>query len=171
MKYLILCITLFLTTTVQGQDQFTITMDGLESQSSPSQIDHLTRSQMYEKTLSWIEENEEVYKLSVQDKTENESIQLTSTKWNATHLGEKYYTAEYSVRLTFEDNSLRFEPTAIRLKLNSKYDMGWEAFDTTDTAMYFKKGKVIKKYKSYLEDLIAQLNAINIQLNSSLSGT
>lgn len=171
MKYLLPCIGLLMTATVYGQDEFAITANGLAPPFLTSKIDHLTKSQMYEKTLTWIEENEEAYKLSVQGKTENAAIQLTSVKWNAVNLGEKYFIARHHISLSFEDDHWKFEPTAIQLKLNSKYDMGWEDFDLTDGTMYFKKGKLIKKYKSYLDDLLAQLNEINMKLKSSISGS
>ena len=169
MKYLILCINLLITTSVYGQDKFAITPNGLSPQFSTSRIDHLTRNQIYEKTLTWIELNEEAYKLSVQDKTENEVIQLTSVKWNAVNLGEKYYTSEYNIHLIFEENKYKFEPTAIRLKLNSKYDMGWENFDLSNGDMYFKKDKIFKKYKVYLKDLMLGLNEVSLRLNSHLN--
>jgi hypothetical protein len=96
-------------------------------------------------------------------------IQFTSIKWNAVNLGDQYYIAEYSVRLSFQDGNYQFEPTTIRLKLNSKYDMGWEEFDLMDGAAYFKKGKVMKKYKSYLSDMTARLNELNLHLIEHLS--
>ncbi len=148
-----------------GQQEFRITENGLAPELSSAAVDDLSQSEFYEKTLNWIETNKEEYKLELVEKIQNQSIQFTSTKWNATHLGEKYYIAEYTINLNFEENSIQFEPTAIRLKLNSKYDMGWNDFNLADGAMYLKKGKVIKKYKAYLNDLMARLNKLNMELS------
>ncbi|MEQ9301882.1 MAG: hypothetical protein RIF33_25100 [Cyclobacteriaceae bacterium] len=168
MKYLILCIGLLLTVTAYGQGDFAITTNGLEPKFCTSSIDHLASSELYEKTLTWIEENQEEYKLSIDEKIEGEMIELTSIKWNAVNLSDKYFIAHYHIRLNFEEDQYQFKPTAIQLKLNSKYDMGLEDFDLTGGEMYFKKGKVIKKYKAYLDDITALLNELNLQLNAYL---
>lgn len=125
-------------------------------------------SQWYIKTMSWIEENSETYNLTVEHAVENASIQISFLKGNATTLDKQYYNIGYQVKISFEDGKYTFEPTEIRLKLNSKYDMGWTNFDLNDASLYFKKGKPLRRYKSYLENIPKALNELQMKLISYL---
>ncbi len=171
MKNLILCISILLTTVVYCQDEFIMEEIGLTPKFSTSKIDSLTKSELYKKTLTWIEENEKKYKLSVDNKIENEVIHLSSIKGNAVNLDNQYFNVKYKISIVFEKDNYKFEPTEINLKVNSKFDMGWKDFNLTNGAMFFKRGKVIRKYKSYLKDIMALLNELNIQLNSYLKNS
>jgi len=145
-----------------------ITANGLRPKLITSRVSSLTPSEVYEKTLRWIKDNEEKYDLSVEEKVENEAIHLTSIKSNAVTLKEQYFYAKYSISISFENEQYKFEPTKIQLKLNSKYDMGWKDFDLNDGSMFYKKGKPIRKYKAYINDLVTQLNEIHIRLGEYL---
>lgn len=163
-KFLILITGILLPPFAYAQDPFTITENGLTPSFATTNISHFTSDELYQTTLNWIEDNEEQYKLSIDELMDNRMIQFTSVKWNAVNLGDQYYIAEYGIRLSFEEEQYTFEPLTIRLKLNSKYDLGWEEFDLTNGSPYYKKGKVIKKYKTYLGNLVAQLNEISLSL-------
>ena len=89
-------------------------------------------------------------------------------KGNAVNLDKQYYNVSYRVLIDFEDGNYSFEPTEIRLKLNSKYDMGWKEFDLNNGAQFLKKGKPIRKYRSYLENLLKVLNELQIDLQAYL---
>ena len=165
MKILINCLSLLIAISALGQHKFVIKENGINPKFISIKIDSAAKSKLYNKTVSWIEENEKRYKLSVDNKTENKVIHLTSIKGNAVKLDKKYFNVKYTISIGFEKEQYKFEPTKIKLKVNSKFDMGWKDFDLTNGAMYFKKGKVIKKYKSYINDITALLNELNHNLN------
>lgn len=166
---LCLCANLLFTVFVYGQDVFSIESTGLTPEFSISQINALSQNQLYEETLLWIEENKKKYQLSIENKTENQVIQLVCVKKNAVRLDKQYFNAKYKLNIRFEEKQYKFEPTQIQLKLNSKYDMGWKDFDLSNGSIFFKKGKPIKKYKSYLEDVAHLLNELNLQLSAELN--
>lgn len=168
MKALIICLYFLLATSAYSQDKFVIKENGLTPKFTILKIDSLAKSELYNKTLKWIEENEKEYKLSVDNKTKNEVIQLYSIKGNAVNLDKQFFNVKYNVSIGFEKEQCKFEPMGIQLKVNSKFDMGWKDFDLTNGAMYFKKGKVIKKYKSYIKDITTQLNELNHNLSAYL---
>ena len=91
MKYLILSINLILTSLVFGQEEFVIKEDGLNPKFTTLRIEGLTKSELYLKTLKWIQENEKNYKLSVDYKTENNIIVISSIKGNAVTLDKQYF--------------------------------------------------------------------------------
>lgn len=169
MRNLILCISIFITTSAFGQGEFVIKANGLTPKFTFLEIEHLSQGELYDKALMWILENKQVYRLEVEDKTEDEMIRFTSIKGNAVNQDQRYFNAKYDISLSFEDGQCKFEPTVIQLKVNSKYDMGWKDFDFKDVSTYFKKGKVIRKYRSYIQDMTDRLNELNSQLSAQLN--
>jgi hypothetical protein len=167
-KNVILSVGLFCVLLVKGQEQFVIDENGLTPKYIVSQVEDLTRAELYSNTLKWIEANNEFHNIAIASFVESERILLTSIKSNAVNLDKQYYNVKYDITLEFDDNSFTFMPSKIQLKLNSKYDMGWKNFSLTSGAQYFKKGKIIRKYKRYLRDLAAKLNELNMQLNTDL---
>jgi len=168
MKNLLLCIALLLPALTYGQDKFMLTEDGLIPKFLKSTLAPLPASMLYEKALTWIGENEKSYELAIVDRTQDDVIVITRIKRNAVNLGESYFHAKYSVRISFENGHYKFEPVEIQLKVNSKYDMGWKDFDITDGSEYFKKGKPMRKYKSYTHNITDPFNELNMKLGSYL---
>ena len=151
-----------------GQVEFSITKDGITPRSVSSEIDSLSAAQLYLKTMGWIEENSETLNLTIDHIEENSSVQMSFLKGNATNLEKRYYNANYKVKISLEEGGYTFEPIEIRLKLNSKYDMGWKEFDLGNGELYFKKGKPIRKYKPYLEGITKTLNEFYLMLHTHL---
>ncbi|WP_435623593.1 hypothetical protein [Flagellimonas sp.] len=168
MKKLLLGICLLWMTLSYGQAEFVIAEDGLSPKTISAEMSAFNSSQMYTKTMGWIEENSETYNLSVEHAVENASIRISFLKGNAATLDKQYYNIGYKAKIRFEDGKYTFEPTEIRLKLNSKYDMGWTDFDLYDASAYFKKGKTLRKYKSYLENIPKPMNELQVNLLSYL---
>ncbi|MEM9361692.1 MAG: hypothetical protein AAGA43_03605 [Bacteroidota bacterium] len=168
MRKLILYICILSTTLGFGQVEFSITEAGMTPESVSSKMGDFTVKELYSKTLSWIKENSETHNLTIDHTVENASIHISFLKGNATNLDKRYYNANYIVNLSFGKEQFTFEPIGIRLKLNSKYDMGWKEFDLSNGAPYFKKGKAIRKYKSYLEGITKSLNAFYLMLHIHL---
>ncbi|WP_370390915.1 DUF4468 domain-containing protein [uncultured Winogradskyella sp.] len=152
------------------QDQFTIDELGLSPKSITTTIEQSSKQELYSKTLAWLKGRNESHNLSVEDKSDSHTINFTFIKGNAVSLDKQYYKAKYHVTLNFIDGSYTFKPTKIELKLNSKYDMGWKEFNLNTGAMFYRRGKVIRKYKRYLRDLTAPLNEFRNQLHAHLKG-
>jgi hypothetical protein len=167
-KTTFLLIFLLVTAFIHSQVQFTMKENGLTPKFSTSTTDASTNNELYKKTLTWMKANEKTYNLSLDNKIENEVIDITSIKGNALSLNKQYFNVKYKIRISFEKEQYRFEPLEIQLKVNSKYDMGWKDFDLNNGALYYKKGKVIRKYRSYIQDLTVLLNEINFRLNTFL---
>ncbi|PRX56461.1 hypothetical protein [Flagellimonas meridianipacifica] len=168
MKKLILGLSMLFVTLGHGQTEFTITADGIYPKAITSEIGAYTTSQLYKKTIDWIEENSETHNLTIDCTAEDISIHISSLKNNAANLEKQYYNATYRVNIRFESGKYTFEPTQIQLKLNSKYDMGWEDFDLNNGSLYFKKGKPLRKYRAYLENIPKVLNELHTELDGHL---
>ncbi|MCA0132015.1 hypothetical protein [Winogradskyella alexanderae] len=160
MKQLLLCLCVLISSLVFSQEQFVITEDGL----SPRFIAIDVESNTYTKVLDWLVANMENYDITIVETIENKSIQFTSEKGNATNLDKQYFNAKYGIILHFTTNQFTFEPTAIDLKQNSKYDMGWKPIDLNAGAPYFKNGKPIRKFRAYLYGIVAPLNSLSLKL-------
>ncbi|MEM9075809.1 MAG: hypothetical protein AAGC43_02175 [Bacteroidota bacterium] len=171
MKKLIFSICFMCVFISYGQTEFAITESGLSPKYISAEMNAFTASQLYTKTMGWIAENSKKYKLSVDQTNENVSVHLSYVKGNAVILDKQYYNVDYKVKIHFGDGKYSFEPAEIRLKLNSKYDMGWKDFDLTDGASYFKKGKPLRKYRSYIENLTKALNEVQLDLFTHLKST
>ena len=108
------------------------------------------------------------YTLLTHKHKNNNFICLTGIKSNAIHVGKLYYHMQYTVKISLEKGKYKFEPLKVRSRLNSKYDMGWIDFDLKNGALFFKKGRAIKKTKSYVTDIPAVLNELNANLYNYL---
>ena len=159
---------LLLWTMAYGQQEFIIGADGLAPKSMASAIDQTTTDDLFKKTMAWLVANEKEFKLAIIEERENTTITFSSIKGNAVTLADRYFHAKYDIQVRFEGDQLLFEPTQIQLKVNSKYDMGWKDFDLKDTSTFFKKGKVVRKYKAYLDDLTTPLNNLYRKLHAHL---
>ena len=167
MKNLLSLSLVLLSILVHGQEQFTIQSGGLTPKLLTFPTNQ-TPNELYQATLAWAEENKEGFKLTIISTAEGEEIQLSSVKGNAVTQSDRYFHAKYDILILLTDGQYTFQPTQIQLKVNSKYDMGWKHFDLQDTSEYFKKGKVVRKYKDYLEDLVAPLNQLHSELTAHL---
>ena len=168
MKKLILGFSLVWVTLASGQTEFVIKEEGISPKSISVEMSAFTATQLYDNTNQWIEENSETYNLAIERAAENASIHLSSLKGNAVLVEKQYYNMEFKITIRFEAGRYSFEPTQVRLKLNSKYDMGWKDFDINNGSLYFKKGKLIRKYASYLENITVALNELHSDLSTHL---
>ncbi len=159
----------FLARPAVAQEQFAIEATGLMPKSIRFQIPSGDSSQqLFQQTLDWIKANEKTYKLTLEETGLGTEMVLTHIKNNAVNLGDRYFHAKYDTKIQFEGSQILFEPIKIQLKVNSKYDMGWNDFDLSSGVEFFKKDKPIKKYRTYLNDLVAPINALHQALVSYL---
>ena len=143
-----------------AQTEFSITSEGLSPELIRLELPGASREELFQKTNQWIQKNQIDFKLSIEEQEDLKEIVFSSIKNNGVNLGERYFHAKYQVNVLFEDEMVIFSPTQVQLKVNSKYDMGWEDFDMKSPDEFFKKGKVLRKYKDYIEDLVMHLNAL-----------
>ncbi|WP_299114149.1 hypothetical protein [uncultured Winogradskyella sp.] len=164
MKSTIVSILLVFTTIGFSQDKFDFNEKGLAPEYIIAAIDSIPKNTLYKKTLKWIKSTSN--NLEIQNKTN--TIQFTGIKDNAVHEGKRYFHIKYTIKISFEEGLYKFKPLKVQLKANSKYDMGWKAFDLKKGDIFFKKGKVIKKFKSYVSDIPKILNDLNANLYNYL---
>ncbi|WP_165453954.1 DUF4468 domain-containing protein [Hyunsoonleella flava] len=148
-----------------GQGKFVFNKDGLSPKHTISKVDGLSKIQLFNKALKWIKAT---YK-KPDTEMDKQIIRLTSIKENAIQADKRYFHMKYVVEISFKEGQYTFKPLEIQTKANSKYDMGWKDFNLNNGEAYFKKGKVIKKTKSYVKAIPAVLNEINARLYDFLT--
>jgi len=168
MKCLIFTIFLISATFAYSQNKFVFNENGLVPEYTISNMDSMTETEMHKKTIKWINATSKNPNVIFDSHDKNDFILLTGIKNNLLNIGKQYYHMKYTIKISFEKGEYKFEPIAIQSKLNSKYDMGWKDFDLKNGALYFKKGRVIKKSKSYVTDIPDVLNQLNTNLYNYL---
>lgn len=168
MKRIIFTIFLISTTLAYSQNKFVFKENGLVPAYTISYIDSVIETEMHKKTLKWIKNTYKNPDVITDTQNNNDFILLTDIKNNALNQGKLYYHIKYTIKISFENGKYRFEPIEVQSRLNSKYDMGWKDFDLKNGDLFFKKGRVIKKTKSYVTDIPAVLNEVNINLYNYL---
>lgn len=168
MRYILVFIAIIFSTVVSSQDKFAYTEKGLKPKYLSFTIGNNSKANLYTKTLNWIKTNYNDINAVIGVNNENNFIQFSSIKENAINLGKQYFHIKYTIKISFEKGNYKFEPLEIQTKLNSKYDMGWQVIDLKDGASFFKKGKVIKKMKSYVTAIPILLNELNGSLKKAI---
>ncbi|MBC3759286.1 DUF4468 domain-containing protein [Hyunsoonleella sp. SJ7] len=143
------------------QTRFTFTKNGLTPEHVVVQVDSLSETELYSKTLNWIKATYKNPDKVINSKIENHHIQMTSLKENAIKVDKRHLHLRFTIKISFKTGQYKFEPLSIQTKVNSKYDMGWKPFDLKNGAEFFKNGKVIYKTKSYVEVIPEVLNELN----------
>ena len=169
MRQLFFLIALVHTTLSYSQDIFVFTEDGLYPEYAISKIDGLSQNKLYNKTLGWVYKTYKNPNVVISSKSENHFIFLTSLEENVINADKRVFHMRYTIKISFNNEQFKFEPIKIQFKANSKYDMGWKDFDLKNGAIFFKKGKVIKKTKSYVIDVPKVLNKLNTNLCNYLT--
>ncbi|MDJ0646833.1 MAG: hypothetical protein QNJ57_12695 [Flavobacteriaceae bacterium] len=152
------------TSLVYGQTEFIFNENGLDPKYAIANLDSTPATELYQKTRKWIENTSTNATLALDTEIENDFIHFTGIKDNAIKVGKGYLHMKYTVKVSFKKGLYKFEPLEILTKVNSKYDMGWKAIDLNNGSVFFKKGKAIKKTKSYVTSIPAVLNELNAKL-------
>ncbi len=169
MRNTFLILILLINFSIFGQDKFSYTENGLTPKSLRFTIENGSTQNSFKQILSWIDDNAKTFQLKVDKKIENEVLVFESTKNNAVVYDKQYNHVKYSITIRIDENELIFEPISIQRKVNSKYDMGWKDVNLKDGGEYFKRGKVIRKYRKYVSDITKPLNLLFTQYQSHLS--
>ncbi len=169
MKNIIIFLSLIFTTLIYSQTKFVFNENGLTPEYTATSIDSIAKAELYSKTLKWVEATYKHPDNVINTKIENNFIHITSIKENAIQADKRYFHLKYSVKISFEKGECKFEPIKIQSKANSKYDMGWKDVDLKNGSEFFKKGKVIKKTKSYVKIIPEVLNKLNSNLYNYLT--
>ena len=167
MKKLVFLFLCMVSQTLFCQSEFGYTESGLTPKWVTSELNNSSQAELFQKTLSWIKEN---YKYAdVETSEQKDWIVITDLKDNLIKVSKRYYNSRYKIKIRFEDHQYTFEPIEFATKQNSKYDMGWEAFNLEDGSAYFKKGKAIKASKSFVKKIPQLFNELNRNLYKALS--
>jgi len=170
MSRVFVIVLLLVTQGVFCQSAFSFNENGLTPKETDFFVgDQNTKDVLYKKTLKWFQEEYGNSKNVVSEQVENEYVVITLIKPNYINVKKDYYYVKYSMKISFAFGQCTFEPIEVFTKLNSKYDMGWQAFDLSDGTAFFKRGKPIKKTKVYVEKIPALFNELNESLFKELN--
>ena len=164
MKNIILLKLFIFTAIVYSQNKFIYNQNGLVPEYTITNIDSISKTELYKKSLNWIKINYENPDRALKAQVENDYISFTGTYENIVKVDKRYYHIKYTVKISFKNGQYKFEPLEIQSKLNSKYDMGWAHFDLKNGTLFFKNGKIINKSKSYVTEIPVVLNDLNSNL-------
>ncbi|MAD96306.1 MAG: hypothetical protein CMB99_03170 [Flavobacteriaceae bacterium] len=154
---------------LMSQTKFEMTANGLSPTVVGLEVANMSKETLFSKTLQWIEDNAKSFQLKVITKIENEELVFESTQNNAVVYDKQYNHVKYSIRIRFTENKVVFAPTGIQRKVNSKYDMGWKDVDLKNSGKYFKRGKLVRKHKSYIKGLMNHLNQLLEDFHTHIS--
>lgn len=168
MKATFIFIALLLTTLTQSQTKFTFNENGLTPKSLTIKTDTLSETELYTKTLQWITATYKNPEKTIVSQIEGEVLQISGIKDNAIKADKRYFHLKYAIKINFKNQQYTFEPLSIETKANSKYDMGWKNIDLKNGSDFFKKGKPIKKTKSYVKVIPKVLTELNTSLYNYL---
>lgn len=170
MSRVFVVVLLLVTQGVFCQGAFSFTENGLTPKETDLFVgDQNTKDVLYKKTLTWFQKKYENSKNVVSDQVENEYIVITLIKPNYINVKKDYYYVKYSMKISFAFGQCTFEPIEVFTKLNSKYDMGWHAFNLNDGTAFFKRGKPIKKTKVYVQKVPALFNELKLSLMEAIN--
>ncbi|MFD2726654.1 hypothetical protein [Hyunsoonleella rubra] len=161
MRSTIIIILLIFSNASYTQSKFGFNIDGLSPESLTIEAKSFSQTELYTKTLLWIKATYEHPDRTIISLIANEAIQISGIKDNAIEVDKQYFYLKYDIKISFKKGQYSFEPLSIHTKINSKYDMGWQPVDLKNGASFYKKGKVIKKTKSYVKVIPEVLNELN----------
>lgn len=164
MRLLIVLLIFVFTAMGFGQEKFVFNETGLSPKHIISRVHGSSKTQLFDKALKWIKATYKNPDIEV----DNQVILLTGIEENAIQANKQYFHLKYKVKVTFEKGQCTFKPISIKTKANSKYDMGWKEIDLKNDSEFFKKGKPIKKTKSYVKMIPEVLNKLNSNLYNYL---
>ena len=153
---------------MMSQAKFEMTANGLSPLVVRIEVFNISEEKLFSKALQWVENNSKKLQLKVNKQVENEELVFESTQNNAVVYDKQYNHVKSTIQIRFTDNAVMFEPIFIQRKINSKYDMGWKDVDLKNSGKYFKRGKVVRKYRNYIKDLLRHLNIVMESLRYAL---
>ncbi|KKN36664.1 hypothetical protein LCGC14_0771310 [marine sediment metagenome] len=151
----------------QGIDQLKLTPLGVEA--IVVELDSSKASDIYKKSLVWLQETyknpDEVLKANI----ENEKIRINgfaNNAWSFKALGmEQFMDMEYSVEISFKDGKYRFDYTIGQFYTNA----GTKALYTY-SSFYKKNGEVRKMYQDAVPTLELTMNSLSQSFYNYASG-
>ena len=135
--------------------------NGLSPNCLVSHISNRSQAELHNKTLEWINVVSKSQNILIKSNIETDFISFMGVKENFLNEGKLYLHMKYVIKVSFKNGQYKFEPLEIASKVNSKYDMGWKSVNLKNGSDFFKKGKAIKKTKSYVKKVPEALNNIN----------
>ncbi len=164
MKWAVLLLVCLWVTKINGQSQFIFTQNGIQPKLITTSVKNISKDSLTAKINRWIRSNS--ISSSAIKNIDSKYLLLTGMKENYIIVDKRYYHLEFVIKINIQNQSFGFEPLSLKTKQNSKYDMGWVPIDLTDGSQYFKKGKPIKKTKSYIKAIPTLLNSLNLELEN-----
>jgi hypothetical protein len=168
MKKLILGICLFISFYSYSQElpKLKLTPNGVEA--IVVATDSLKASDMYKKSLNWVQETYKNPDKVIKAKIENEKIRIdgfANNAWWYKALGIKNsYDMEYSLEISFKDGKYKFEYT-----IGQFFADGQKVFYDF-TAFFKKSGEVRSAYTDAVPSIEETMNSLSLSFYEYVSG-
>ena len=118
---------------------------------------NLSQSELYKKTLDWINVTYNTPSEVIKGKIENDYIRIEGFANHVISSGTKY-----QIEISFKDGKYKFD--IIKIEFISNFDGQWKEFDIINTAEYVdKEGRIIRKSKVW-NRVIEYFNTLNSSL-------
>ncbi|MCG8796638.1 DUF4468 domain-containing protein [Tenacibaculum finnmarkense] len=166
-------IILFISSLSYSQGNFKYEENGLSPKFLVIKVDSLKQNQVFEKAMKWIKLNYKNPDEVIETSVENEIIRFTGIEQRVLSIGKSKkidYDLKHTISISFKDGKYKFEPLNIMVKA-SDFNYGWIPFDLNNGKMYFKKGKMIKKFDQYVIKIPEFLNNLSLEIKKTSEKT
>jgi hypothetical protein len=161
MKKTILILMITLVGYVNAQEKFTFSKDGFNSLYLVTEVENLSQSELYNKTLNYIKTNYNNPDEVIISKIENEMIRFKGIKKGASN-----YMAPgdlmYEVQIDFKDGKYKFELSRMSFNIANG---GYKTFDLNSQDKWYKKNGSLR---AWFGDKVQAISKTMNDLNQSI---
>ena len=127
-----------------------------------------TQSELYKKAIDWVAVTYKNPKEVIKAQIENDYIRITGVSDNLllfNAMGKKYYSADYTIEISFKDGKYKFDVTSVNL-LGTNSEPKMELQNMNE---YYKSNGEIKSTYKYFPDTFPKFfNDLNKELEAFL---
>lgn len=168
MKKLLLPLLILSAISFAQENKFYLTKEGF-TDFVITNVENKNNSELYIKTLKWLNIAYKNPDEVINSKIENEYIRFTGSKRGLVAinaLGRHNKETRYSIEVSFKENRYKFDLISLEYyEPASQYTRGgWVSVDLKDTSYYFKKNGELKGSFKYYVEIPEYFNNLNIEL-------
>lgn len=140
--------------TLFSQDTFIYDINGLSSEYIVLEFPDKTQSELYQKTLNYIQDAFENPDEVIKNKIKDNKIRYSGYDKNGIYVsimgGKDYKSVNYSIEILFKDGKIKFVPIYFEYLSASEYGVNWINISLDDgSSLYKKNGKPYKMTRDY----------------------
>ena len=149
------------------EKEFSFTKDGI-TDFVVTNIDNKTQSELYKKTIDWVDVTFKNPKEVIKAQIENDYIRIEGFSKELlcfNSMGKAFYDANYVIEISFKDGKYKFDLVSITL-LNTKSEPNIELKNMNE--YYKENGNIRGTYKYFPEIIPMYFNSLNLSLRDFL---